>query len=78
MCTVGQGIAAGLNGVRLVNIYAQSGAAAGEGEILQCRPTCLMLTIPDRVILREDFNCVLAQVDCTWKVNFSRGLQELV
>jgi hypothetical protein len=37
----------------------------------------LMWTIPDR-ILGGDFNCVLAQADCTGKVNFSRVMQELV
>jgi hypothetical protein len=37
----------------------------------------LMRTIPDRMILGGDFICVLAQADCTRKVNFSRALQEL-
>jgi hypothetical protein len=30
------------------------------------------------MIMGGDFNCVLAQADCTGKVNFSRALQELV
>jgi hypothetical protein len=41
------------------------------------RTTVSHAAIPDR-ILGGDFNCVLAQVDCTGKVNFSRALQELV
>jgi hypothetical protein len=38
----------------------------------------LMRTIAGRMILGGGFNCVLAQADCTGKVNFSRALQDLV
>jgi hypothetical protein len=37
-----------------------------------------MRTVPNRMILGEEFNCLFAQAGCEGKVNFSRALQRMV
>jgi exonuclease III len=76
----GRGLAATLNGIWLINIYAPSGAERRRerDEFFATELPYLLQTIPDRMIMGGDFNCVLSQVDCTGKANYSGTLQELV
>jgi exonuclease III len=76
----GRGIAATLNGVSLVNIYAPSGAEkrTEREDFYTLELPYLMRTTPSRMILGGDFNCVLTQTDCTGKGNNSRALTKLV
>jgi exonuclease III len=76
----GRGFAATFNGVSLMNIYAPSGAEKRREmeDFYALVLPYLMRTIPSRMILGGDFNCMLTQTDCTWKGNYSRALQQLV
>jgi exonuclease III len=75
-----RGMAAELQGVGIVNIYAPSGAEKKqEREIFfNIDLPHLLLTIPTKMILGGDFNCVLAKSDCTGQYNYSRALNALV
>jgi hypothetical protein len=61
-----------------VNIYSPSGAEPPrKREIFYTvELPYLIRAIPNRTIFGGDFNCVLAQVDCTGKVKFSRETAE--
>jgi hypothetical protein len=65
----GRGIAAGLNGVWMVNIYAPF----GEVRRRERKEFCIwelsyrMRTITGMMIVGGNFNCVLAQTDCIGK-----------
>jgi hypothetical protein len=76
---VGQGHCSWAEWGMVVNIYAPPGAERWpeNEEFYTLELPYLLRTIPDRMVL-GDFNSVLAQVDCTGKVNVSRALQELV
>jgi hypothetical protein len=66
----GRGIAAGLNSVWMVNIYAPSGAQRRREreEFYAVELLYLMRTIPGMMIMEGDFIRVLVQVDYTGKV----------
>jgi exonuclease III len=76
----GRGIAATLNGIRIVNIYAPSGSekrrereAFYNGEVATLIPPTVT-----EMILAEDFNCVLSSAGCTGQGNYSKALETLV
>ena len=75
----GRGIAAKYQRISLVNIYAPSGAARRkEREIFyNGELTYLLPTSPSEMILPGDFNCALAQTDCTGQLNCSRVLDDI-
>ena len=76
----GRGIAAELQGVGIVNIFAPSGAEKKqEREVFfNIELPHLLATIPTKMILGGDFNCVLSKSDCTGHYNYSRALNALV
>jgi len=76
----GRGIAAELQGVWLVNIYAPSGAEKKiEREaFFNIDLPLLLKDILTTMILGGDLNGVLAKTDCTGHFNFSRALNVLV
>jgi exonuclease III len=76
----GRDIAAEVQGVWLVNIYAPSGAEKKiEREtFFNIDFTLLLKDIPTTMILGGDFNCVLAKTDCNGHCNFSQALNVLV
>jgi exonuclease III len=76
----GRGIAATLNGIRIVNIYAPSGSEKRrekEAFYNEEFATLLPPTVTE-MILAGDFNCVLSQADCTGRGNYNKALERLV
>jgi hypothetical protein len=76
----GRGIAATLNGIWIVNIYAPSGSEKRrEREAFYNEEVATLLppTVTE-MILAGDFNCVLSQADCTGWGNYSKVLERLV
>ena len=76
----GRGIAATLNGIRVVNIYAPSGSekrrereAFYNGEVVTLIPPTVT-----EMILARDFNCVLSKADCTGQINHTKAFERLV
>ena len=76
----GSGMAAELQGVWLVNIYAPSGAEKRKGKegFFNIDLPYLVQVIPTTVIVGGDFNCIFAKMDSTGHFNYSRALNELV
>jgi hypothetical protein len=76
----GRGIAATLNEIWLINIYAPSGVERRRerDEFFATELPYLMQTIPDRMIMGGDFNCFLSKEDCTGKAHYCGALKELV
>jgi exonuclease III len=76
----GRGIAATLNGIRIVNIYVPSGSEKRrEREAFYNEEFATLL--PPKVtemILAADFNCMFSQADCTGRGNHSKALERLV
>jgi exonuclease III len=66
--------------VWLLNIYAPSGAEKRQEkeDFFNFDLPYLLQATPNMVILRGDFNCVLAKADVTGHINFSRALNTLV
>jgi exonuclease III len=76
----GRGIAADLTGIRIVNIYAPSGAERRrEREAFFTEEIPILLqNATAKAIIGGDFNCVLNQSDTTGKSVYSGALQRLV
>jgi len=75
--TSGRGIAAMYNGIRLINVYAPSGAESKqEREWFYNADVPYLLPATERdIILAGDFNCVLSHTDATGHRNNSRALK---
>ena len=76
----GRGIAASYNGIRIINVYAPSGAEKrNERESFYNKDmTALLPSTHTEMILAGDFNCVLSSVHCTGRGNYSRALDKLI
>src|SRR5215468_1936924 len=76
----GRGIAAMLNNVCLVNIYAPSGAEKRREreEFFTVEVPILMQAIPEHMVFGGDFNCVMSQTDVTGKACYSAALKALI
>ena len=76
----GRGIAAYFEGIRIINIYAPSGA--GRRRELEAFFNVDMISLlpsaPTKIVLAGDFNCVLLQTDSTGQGNNSKTLEKLV
>jgi exonuclease III len=75
----GRGMAADLQGVWLVNIYAPAGAERRQerGGFFTIDIPYLLRAIQTTIIVRGDFNCVLAITGVIGYFNYSRALNEL-
>ena len=73
-------MAANFQGLRLVNVYAPSGAERKqEREVFfNIDLPQLLLETPSMMLIGGDFNCVLAKTDCTGNFNYSRALHALI
>jgi len=76
----GRGIAATLQGIRIVNLYAPSGSEKRrEREVFYNEEIVTLIpTAHTEMILGGDFNCVLSTADCTGQGNYSKALARLV
>jgi exonuclease III len=75
----GRVIAASFQGVRLVNIYALSGAEKRQERehYFNLELPYLLIDTPTTMIMGGDYNCVFAKSDATGNFNFSRALDTL-
>jgi exonuclease III len=76
----GRGIAAMFQGIRIINIYAPSGAEKRvEREcFFNNDVTFLLPTDSTDVVIAGDFNCVTSPADCTGRPTTSRALMTLI
>lgn len=76
----GRGIAATCTGIRVINIYAPSGAEKRHDRenFFNVELAYLLSNSHTHLILGGDFNCVLAPEDCTGRYNYSRTLDRLI
>jgi len=75
----GRGIAATYNGIRIINVYAPSGAEKRNAResFYDTEITSLLLSTDTEMIIAGDFNCVLSSADTTGRGNYSRALDTL-
>jgi exonuclease III len=75
----GRAIAATFNGIRIVNIYAPSGAANKQHreQFFNKELTYLLMNNQTDLIIAGDFNCILDNTDATGTNNHSRALLHL-
>jgi hypothetical protein len=75
-----RGIAASIQRVRLVNIYAPSGAEERQEreDFFNLELPYLLIDTPTTVIMSGDYNCVLSKTEATGHFNFSRALNTLI
>jgi len=73
-------MAASYQGVRLINIYAPSGAEKRQEreEFFNAEIPYLLSDNPTTLIMGGDYNCILAKTDATGHFNFSRALNTLI
>jgi exonuclease III len=76
----GRGISAHVNGIKIVNIYAPSGSEKKreQDDFYNSDAARLLIHPNPNMILARDFNCVLANSDCTGSSNISRALVNLI
>jgi exonuclease III len=76
----GRRIAASFQGVRLVKIYAPSGAEKRQEreDFFILEQHYLLIDTRTTMIMGGDYNCVLAKTDATGHFNFSRSMNTLI
>jgi exonuclease III len=76
----GRGITAYFEGIRIINIYAPSGAGKRREReaFFNVDMISLLPSAPTEFVLAGDFNCVLLQTDSTGQGNLSKTLEKLV
>ena len=75
----GRGIAATYNGIRIINLYAPSGAEKRNAResFYNTEIIPLLPSNDSEMIVAGDFNCVLSPADTTGRENYSRALDTL-
>jgi exonuclease III len=76
----GRGMAAGISGICIINLYAHSGAEKRQDRERFFNQDILHLfpTNSNQIIMAGDFNCVLTPNDCTGTPNMSKSLKTLI
>jgi endonuclease/exonuclease/phosphatase family metal-dependent hydrolase len=76
----GRGLAVSFEGLKIINIYALSGAEKRrEREAFYNTEVPILLpSTPAEVLFAGDFNCVLSHADSTGQGNYSKMLEKLV
>ena len=76
----GRGIAADFEGIRIINIYAPSGAGKRKERenFFNIAMVPLLPSAPTEIVLAGDFNWVLLQTDSTGERNLSKTPDKLV